>query len=266
MIQRMKLTSAACEGIRVRPGWLQGVASRTVGGLGAAGLLMCPPAALAQALPSTPLTWYAPLPASVPSPAVQPAVEESRAGFLKGRFLVGVNLTHGLTPEDYVGSRWSISPFFRNTPRRVGWGPSFGLNWFTGDIDVMVDGVRTTIGEVKVRPIMLGIGYTLDGGRARTTVSLVGGYAFTDARVTAALPEGTTASISITDAWVVRPNLGVTVALTKRLALVGSIGYIYTNPTITANVTRLGRTAGSVSGAYRADYVNITVGTAVSIF
>jgi hypothetical protein len=207
-----------------------------------------------------------PVPAAAPSPEGLPTVVEGRGEFLKGRVLVGVNLTHGLTPEDYVGSRWSVSPFFRNTPRRVGWGPSFGLNWFTGDIDVVVDGVRTAIGEVKVRPIMIGIGYTLDGGRARTTVSLVGGYAFTAARVTAALPEGTTASISITDAWVVRPNLGVTVALTKRLALVGSIGYIYTNPTITANVTRLGRTAGSVSGAYRADYVNIAVGTAVSIF
>lgn len=257
---------AVRNGFRVRFGWLQGVASRAAGGLATAGLVMCPPAAQAQSLPSTPLHGYAPLASSVPSPVALPAAAEGRGEFLKGRFLVGVNLTHGLTPEDYVGSRWSVSPFFRNTPRRVGWGPSFGLNWFTGDIDVVVDGVRTTIGEVKVRPIMFGIGYTLDGGRARTTISLVGGYAFTDARVTAALPEGTTASISITDAWVVRPNVGVTVALTKRLALVGSVGYIYTNPTITANVTRLGRTAGSVSGAYRADYVNITVGTAVSVF
>jgi hypothetical protein len=179
---------------------------------------------------------------------------------------VGVNVSHGLTPEDNVGSRWSVSPFFRNTPRRVGWGPSFGLNWFRGDIDIAIDGVRTTIGEVRVRPIMLGIGYTLDGGRARTTISLVGGYAFADAKVTAALPEGTTATISIDDSWVVRPNVGVTVALTKRLALVGSIGYIYTNPTITIEATRLGRTTGSASGTYRADYFNVTVGTAVSIF
>ena len=238
----------------------------SIGWVAAGWLLAAPAGAQVQNLPSTPLTWPASLPAAVSSSLPLPADGDGRTAFLKGRFLVGVNLTHGLTPEDYVGSRWSVSPFFRNTPRRVGWGPSFGLNWFTGDIDVQVDGVRTTIGEVKVRPVMVGIGYTLDGGRARTTVSLVGGYAFTRARVTAALPEGTTASISITDSWVVRPNVGVTVALTKRLALVGSIGYIYTNPTITVDVTRLGRTAGSASGAYRADYVNITVGTAVSIF
>ena len=245
---------------------LRALVRSPVGWVAAGWLAFAAPGVGAQDLPSTPLSAHAPLPAPVASTVVPVTVDEGRDAFLKGRFLVGVNLTHGLTPEDYLGSRWSVSPFFRNTPRRVGWGPSFGLNWFRGDIDVPVDGVRTTIGEVKVRPIMVGFGYTLDSGRARTTVSLVGGYAFTSARVTAVLPEGTTATVSIKDSWVVRPNVGVTVALTKRLALVGSIGYIYTNPTITIDVTRLGRTAASVSGAYRADYVNITVGTAVSIF
>ena len=236
-------------------------------GILTAALVMLVPGALrAQTLPSTPLAVALPMPGPV-SPAIPvPSELGDAARYLKGRFLVGVNFSHGLTPEDNVGSRWSVSPFFRNTPRRVGWGPSFGLNWFRGDIDVAIDGVRTTIGEVRVRPVMIGIGYTLDGGRARTTISLVGGYAFADAKVTAALPEGTTASISIDDSWVVRPNVGVTVALTRRVALVGSIGYIYTNPTISLSVTRLGRTTGSASGAYRADYFNVTVGTAVSIF
>ena len=229
-------------------------------------LMLVPAAVRAQDLPSKPLSWLATLPVPSPSPVVSPSGEVGQRPFLKGRFLVGVNVTHGLTPEDDVGSRWSISPFFRNTPRRVGWGPSFGLNWFTGDIAVSIDGRKTTVGEVKVRPVMAGVGYTIGSGRARTTVSLVGGYAFADATVTAALPAGTTASIDIDDSWVVRPNVGVTVALTRRLALVGSIGYIYTNPTVTVNVTQLGRAATNVSGTYRSDYVNITVGTAVSIF
>jgi hypothetical protein len=238
----------------------------STGVLAAALAMLVPTIMRAQTLPSTPLAVALPMPGPV-SPAFQAAAQTGDdARFLNGRFLVGVNFSHGLTPEDNVGSRWSVSPFFRNTPRRVGWGPSFGLNWFRGDIDIPIDGVRTTIGEVRVRPIMLGIGYTLDGGRARTTISLVGGYAFADAKVTAALPEGTTATISIENSWVVLPNIGVTVALTRRLALVGSIGYIYTNPTISINVMRLGRTTGSASGVYRADYFNLAVGTAVSIF
>jgi hypothetical protein len=238
----------------------------SVGWLAAAALVLGAAGAAAQELPSTPLSWLATLPVPVSSAIPPAAGGNGQRAFLKGRFLVGVNLTHGLTPDDDVGSRWSVSPFFRNTPRRVGWGPSFGLNWFTGDLAVSIDGKRTTIGEVKVRPVMAGVGYTIGGGRTRTTVSLVGGYAFSDATVTAALPAGTTASIAIDDSWVVRPNIGVTFAVTRRLALVGSVGYIYTNPTVTVNVTQPGRAAANVSGTYRSDYVNITVGTAVSIF
>ena len=64
---------------------------------------------------------------------------------------------------------------------------------------------------------MGGIWYTIGEGPLRTSFSLVGGYAFTSAKVTAALPSGTAASIDITDAWVVRPNVGFTYTLTRRL-------------------------------------------------
>lgn len=232
----------------------------------AAGWLMAATAgAQAQDLPSTPLSWPASLPAAEPASLPLPAAEDGRTSFLKGRFLVGINLVHRLTPDDHIDSSWSVSPLFRTTPR-TGWGPSFGLNWFTGDIVVSVGGKRTPIGKVRVRPIMAGVGYTIGSGRTRTTISLVGGYAFTSSKVAAALPDGATAAIGIADAWVVRPNVGVTIALAKRLALVGSLGYIYTTPTIDVRVTHPSRAAANISGVYRGDYVNVTVGTAVSIF
>ena len=147
-------------------------------GSAAALALLMPVAAVAQNLPSSPLAMTLPMPG--PTPTLVPILPESRedSTFLKGRFLVGVNFSRKLTPEDNLGSRWSISPFVRNTPRRLGWGPSFGLNWFKGDIDAVVNGVRTTVGEVTVRPVMVGVGYTLGGNRVRTSISLVGGYAF----------------------------------------------------------------------------------------
>ena len=236
------------------------------GGTAAALVLLMPRAVEAQNLPSSPLAMTLPMPGQ--TPALVPLVPEPRedSPFLKGRFLVGINVSRKLTPEDNLGSPWSLSPFIRNTPRRLGWGPSFGLNWYKGDIAAVVNGVQTTIGEVKVRPVMLGVGYTVGGNRVRTSISLVGGYAFSDATLTTTLPEGTAASIRIDDSWVVRPNVGVTIAVTKRLAIAGSIGYVYTNPTITISVTRPGGAADSASGSYRADYVSATIGTAVSIF
>jgi long-subunit fatty acid transport protein len=135
-----------------------------------------------------------------------------------------------------------------------------------GNIVVPVDGRQTTIGEMKIRPLMGGVSYSIGAGRLRTSFSLVGGYAFASAKVTTALPAGTAATIEVTDAWVVRPNVGVTYALMKRLALVASVGYVYTNPTIIISVSQQGQPLGRLSGTFRSDYVSITAGTAVSIF
>lgn len=215
-------------------------------------------------LASTPLHWAMPVP-TVPVPLAI-VVEEPTPRFMKGRFLVGLTTGRAMTPEVDLGSAWKFAPFVRNTPRRTGWGPSFGLNWFTGDIRVPIDGQNTTIGEVKMRPVMAGISYAILRGRAMTNLSMVGGYAFNDARITQALPAGTTASIRIGDAWVVRPNVGLTYALTQRFALVGSVGYVFSKPTITIDVDQAGQPRQTFSGTYRSDYVNATVGLAFSIF
>jgi hypothetical protein len=203
-------------------------------------------------------------PTATMSPAI--IVEEPAPRFMKGRFLVGMTTGRAMTPDVDLGSVWKFSPFVRNTPRRTGWGPSFGLSWFTGDILVPIDGQRTTVGEVKMRPVMAGISYAILRGRAITNVSMVGGYAFNDARITQTLPAGTTASIRIGDAWVVRPNVGLTCALTQRLALVGSVGYVFSKPTITIDLDQAGLPRQTFSGTYRSDYVNATVGLAFSIF
>lgn len=220
----------------------------------------------AQELSSTPFQSQVSLPAApAPSCPAGPA-REGPGAFLNGRLLVGVNVAHSLTPDEAIGSRWSLSPVIRNTPRRLGWGPSFGLSGFGGNIVVPVDGRKTTIGELKIRPVMGGVSYSIGAGRLRTSFSLVGGYAFTSAKVTAALAPGTTAAIDITDAWVVRPNVGLTYALMRRLAVIASVGYVYTNPTIAITVGQPGQPPGRLSGSFRSDYVSITMGTAVSIF
>ena len=219
-------------------------------------------------LASTPLMAMTPMP-SVAMSAVWTTPAASREmppGPLKGRFLVGATTSISATPNVDLGSSWRVSPFIRNTPRRSGWGPSFGLNWFTGDVRVAVDGTKVTLGEVKVRPVMVGVSYAIIRGRAITNLSLVGGYAFNRARVTYALPEGTSASMRIGNAWVVRPNVGLTFALRPRLALVGGVGYVFSKPSITVDIDQAGQPRQTVSGRYRSDYVAATVGLAFSIF
>lgn len=219
-------------------------------------------------LASTSWTAVLPMPAMATSAvwAAPRASSERKAGPLKGRFLVGATTSISATPNVDLGSSWRISPFIRNTPRRAGWGPSFGLNWFTGDVRVDVDGTKVTLGEVKVRPVMGGVSYAIMKGRTITNLSLIGGYAFNRARVTYALPEGTTASMRIGNAWVVRPNVVLTVALRPRLALIGSAGYVFSKPSLTIDIDRAGQPRQTVSGRYHNDYFAATAGLAFSIF
>ncbi|MCX6552675.1 MAG: hypothetical protein NTY02_17010 [Acidobacteria bacterium] len=232
--------------------------------------MLLPVAVAAQAvdglapLASRPLSWTIIAPAAVAVPAGVPVETSQR--FLEGRFLIGFNTGRAATPDSDLGSQFKFSPFIRNTPHRTGWGPAFGLSWYTGDIRVPIDGQSTKIGEVKVRPVMAGVSYAIRRGRTMTSFSLVGGYAFNRARITSELPDGTTTTIRMNSAWVTRPNVGVTWALTRRLAVVGSVGYVYTRPTITVEVAQVGQPLRVESGRYRSDYVNMTVGAAFSIF
>lgn len=200
------------------------------------------------------------------SSAVQPDRAPARERpFLDGQFMVGVSGSHVLTPDSDLGQRWSVSPVFRPTPRGTGWGPAIGLNWYTGDISVPIDGRKTSIGEVRLRPVMAGVGYSFGHGPTRTTLSLVSGYAFNSA-VARELPDGTSAEITVSNAWVIRPSVNFTYALTRRLALISSVGYVYMDPTIQVSLAGHGTRTSHTLGDYRCDYVNFTLGTAISLF
>lgn len=208
----------------------------------------------------------APAPALGQTPAAQaPSAPPRERPFLDGQFMVGVSGSHVLTPDSDLGQRWSVSPVFRPTPRGTGWGPAIGLNWYTGEVSVPIDGRKASIGEVRLRPVMAGVGYSFGRGPTRTTLSLVSGYAFNSA-VSYDNPDGRSAEISVSNAWVVRPSVNFTYALTRRLAIISSVGYVYMDPTIQVTL-RGGATRMSMTlSDYRCDYVNFTVGTAISLF
>ena len=204
--------------------------------------------------------------AQAPPAAAPPAAAPSTRPFLDGRFMIGVSGSHVLTPDSDLGQRWSLSPVIRNTPRRYGWSPVVGLNWYKGDIAVPVNGQQTVVGELKLRPVMAGIGYSIGRGPTRTTIGLVGGYAFNSAVVSQDLPADTSVSISVGNAWVVRPSVTLTYALTRRLAIVSSVGYVYMDPTIRVSVNSHGQHTSLALDHYRSDYINFTLGTAFSVF
>jgi hypothetical protein len=185
---------------------------------------------------------------------------------LKGRCLAGATWGSVATLDKNLGTQYRVAPFFRWNSRRRGWGPSFGFSFTTTDLRVPVEGNATVIGSVKIRPVMGGIGYSVVNGRTRTTFGLVGGYAFNDATVDRALPEGVAVDVTIDNAWVVQPKVDVMFAATRRLALITSFGYTFASPNVSATVTRNGLETFRSSDHVRADSFSVRVGAAVSLF
>src|SRR5205823_5883443 len=61
---------------------------------------------------------------------------------------------------------------------REGWGFHWGLNWYAVIVDRSIGGVTTEMGDLHVRPLMAGYGYTYAvTRRLNVTADVLGGYA-----------------------------------------------------------------------------------------
>jgi hypothetical protein len=220
--------------------------------------------AQAQTVPATVCT-AAPIAgqASVPEPD---AGQDATSWYLKGRFLVGATWGVVATIDKNLGTQYKATPFFRWNSRPRGWGPSFGFSFTTADLRVPVEGNATVIGSVKIRPVMVGIGYSFVKNRTRTTFGVVGGYSFNDATVDRARPDDVGVDVTIENAWVAQPKVEVMFAATRRIALITSIGYTFANPNVSVTVTKNGQQTFRASDHVRADSFVVRVGAAASLF
>jgi len=208
----------------------------------------------------------APPAVKVETPATPREDEASGSRYLKGRFLVGATWGPSWTVDENLGNVQKLSPFIRWNSKGSGWGPAFGLSWMTSELRATVGGQSTPIGTLKLRPLMVGVGYSKQTGRARITAGIAAGYTFNAAEVDAPLPPGVTATMEVTDTWAIGPRAGITFAVTRRLGLIGSIGYVYSNPDVTVRVSRDGQQVFEATDHVRADVFSVRVGLAVSLF
>jgi hypothetical protein len=67
---------------------------------------------------------------------------------------------------------------------REGWGFHWGLNWYAVDIERSIGGLPTELGQLHVRPLMAGYGYTYAATRRlNITADVLGGYAIGSIKV-----------------------------------------------------------------------------------
>ncbi len=191
---------------------------------------------------------------------------------IESRFAIGAELTIAATDHAADQDRGHSSAFpellWRFGDIQPGFGPHWGLNWYSLDIDRPVGGASTDIGELKVRPIMVGYGYTWLRDRHAISANLLGGYAFGSMKLSDAAPDVYQARTGAraTDAGasntvVLRPEIDYWYDINKLFGLNVNAGYMIARPDVTITTT-----AGVDRRTARADQFQLRVGLVYSIF
>ena len=199
--------------------------------------------------------------------AASPAAAQTETRFALGAdFLVGAsNRSSG---QDRANSVLTVEPLWRFGDFEPGWGPKFGLNWYAVEIERVIGGTATMLGEVHIRPIMGGYGYTWMRGKNTISADVLGGYAFS----TMSLADGAAAAyqartgVTVTDAdasntFVIRPEIDYWHDINNLFGLNVNVGYMVARPDVT-----IATSTGIDRRTARADQFQLRIGIVYSIF
>jgi hypothetical protein len=159
----------------------------------------------------------------------------------KNSFAVGVNFTHRLANDQDAHGNGGVGLSWRIGHSNQGWGWTYGLGWFTSDLDRSINGQRVHFGELKVRPIVGGYGYTHRiTNRWYLTGDVVGGVAFTSLNLTpeasgalAAAAAAESVDVSIGFVPVIRPEIRTWYDIHKKWGVTLGAWYAVARPSVT---------------------------------
>ena len=178
----------------------------------------------------------------------------------EGRVSVGASITFNGTTDDDLASTTTVGPLVRLNPHK-GWGPAGALNWFRADLHDPAGGTGD-FARLRVRPLMGGVSYTVGPAAVLTSFSIVGGPSFNKAEFHRSYVAGSGESISAGNSFAVRPGVGVTWTVARRVAVVGFAGYLINRP----DVVYRNRFGQEIDDRWKADAFVLSVGTVYSLF
>jgi opacity protein-like surface antigen len=172
------------------------------------------------------------------------------------RFSVGFAAGHLFTLDGDATDSTAFSPLFR-FGTRSGFGPAFGLGWFTTELPADVPGFEGPFANIDVRPIMGGLEYTIRRGRWSYEVGATLGYTFNKG---ALLPEAerylasrgwSNAQVDVANSLALRPRARVYYDTPSRITLVGGAGVTFLDADVTirseTDSLRINRNLSSLS-------------------
>jgi hypothetical protein len=189
------------------------------------------------------------------------------------KFAIGadfkIRATDRASKDDYAHAKLGPGLLWRFGHGREGWGFHWGLNWYAVDIDRSIGGLATELGELKVRPIMAGYGYSYRMNRRLSiTGDILGGYAFGSIGLVPSAVDayerrlgGQFATARASNTFVLKPELSVWYDLNKDFGLNVNAGYMIARPDVIVDTT-----TGQDKRTARADQFILKVGIVYSIF
>lgn len=113
-----------------------------------------------------------------------------------------------------------------------GLGLTLGFGWYTADLTLSGVSDDAEVGDLRVRPLMAGVGYTWVKGRVATGVSINAGVSFNSIRLNdqyrSFFGPGTEVRVDASNSFAARPQLRVEYAVARKVGIFSSAGYFFT--------------------------------------
>ncbi len=152
----------------------------------------------------------------------------------EGRVSAGGSIVFLRPTDSEVGSVVGAGVHARLNPKR-GWGAAGAFNWFTADID-NPSGAPGDFARLRILPLLGGAAYTFGNHPVLVSVGAVAGPSFNKITLEhgflRTLPPGSRAIVGTSTSFAVRPGVGVTWTVTRRIGIVGFGGYMFNRPDV----------------------------------
>ena len=169
----------------------------------------------------------------------------------------GIDLVH--TTSGRVGTAW-VPRLSIRFPAREGWSPTVGFGWFDAGVDGDQFGRLQHIGEIQLRPVMVGARYTWVRDAWSYDVAATAGLSFSDFDLDGAVAR----TLLVRDPVLAEANTslatklqgGVWYDVNERVSLRGTLGIFRCEPEVTV-------TAGGVSRRFKQSANAVQLGASV---
>ena len=198
--------------------------------------------------------------------SLAPAHAFAQSGF--GTFALGGKVSFKGSTERMSSGATNIGILWRLGHGGEGWGPKYGLNWYSAHLDTTIGDRRQAFGELKLRPLMLGYGYSRSFGRVHASANILGGLAITSFSLSSSANDAfrrqlaaSSVDADASNPLVLRPEISVWIDASRKIGINVNAGYMFAQPRVVVSGAG-GRAVRRVD----ASMFTLSVGAAYSIF